>query len=294
MGMAVWDDQAEDSAGELADSGLGGLVESRTYRLDAQVWLQRAIETELVPRLMLAHRSDPPRFAELRGPAARMPTPEDILTLADRLVLDDENPSRQFVMSFNEHEISLSDVMLQLLAPAARELGTRWETDDIDFGTVTLGLWRIHSMVHELNLNSPVAPQGGVATPGRILIAVVPGSDHTLGALMLSEFFRRADWDVWYDPDATLTELQAAVRADHFDLIGLSASRDVHLDELPSIILSLRRASRNPAAAVMVGGPSLLKQPQRALELGADLTAVDAADALHRAREWILYHRLTS
>lgn len=289
--MAVWNDQADESAGEHAGSGLAGRAEPRSYRLEDQVWLQRAIETELVPRLMLAHRSDPPRFPDVRSPAARMPTPDEILTLADRLILDDENPSRQFVMSFSEREISLSDVMLGLLSPAARELGTRWEADECDFGAVTLGLWRIHTLVHELNLNSPSPLEWGAATPGRILIAVVPGSDHTLGALMLSEFFRRAGWDVWYDPDATLETLKSAVGADHFDLIGLSASRDVHLKQLPSIILSLRRASRNPATAVMVGGPSLLKQPQQALQLGADLTAADASEALYRAREWVLHHR---
>jgi methanogenic corrinoid protein MtbC1 len=281
----------EASSAVSADSSEAAVFakqfQSHAFSLDYQAWLQRTIESELVPRLMLAHRGDNPQFQAFSSADAHLPTAIDVSALTDRLLHDDETLGRDFVFTFSEREVSLADVMLKLLAPAAREMGERWTADQCDFTAVTLGMWRVHSIIHELSLDSP-APFEYTAPPvGRVLVAVVPGSDHTLGALMLTEFFRRAGWDVSFDPDASLAQLEKVLGSDRFDLVGLSVSRDCHLQDLPSVMLALRRASRHASMGVMVGGPALLNDPEQALRLGADLTALDAQAALEQAQDWI-------
>ena len=102
------------------------------------------------------------------------------------MLRDDEQPGLDFVRSFREREVSLGDVMLNLLAPAARRLGERWTADECDFTAVTLGLWRIQSILFSLSESSPPLFDHPDRTVGRILVAAMPGSDHTLGVLMPS------------------------------------------------------------------------------------------------------------
>ena len=82
--------------------------------------------------------------------------------------------------------------------------------------------------------------------------------------------------------------------ADRYDLVGLSASQDMHLQLLPEVILNLRRISKYAGLAVMVGGPLFVDHPERAAMVGADLTASDGPQALDMAQEWVTKGRLRS
>jgi methanogenic corrinoid protein MtbC1 len=104
---------------------------------------------------------------------------------------------------------------------------------------------------------------------------------------MVSEFFRRAGWDVWSDPCASEGDLAALVRSEWFDLIGLSVGMDGHVEPLRSVVLGLRRASRNPSVGIMVGGPILAGRPQLVSEVAADFTATDARQAVERADAFV-------
>jgi methanogenic corrinoid protein MtbC1 len=52
---------------------------------------------------------------------------------------------------------------------------------------------------------------------------------------------------------------------------------------LGRLIHEIRRASRNPALGIMVGGALLLKEPLLVKRLGADATARDAEEAVLQA-----------
>ena len=65
----------------------------------------------------------------------------------------------------------------------------------------------------------------------------------------------------------------------HFDVVSFSLSGETQLDWVAAQIKALRRASRNPDVVVMLGGPLFLLQPQRAAELGADLSLPAARQA---------------
>jgi methanogenic corrinoid protein MtbC1 len=246
-------------------------------------WLRRTIETEIVPRLMLAHR---PRGI---GAPCLDEGDTDVLDLDDverlaRLVLDDDDDAcAGFVSALRERGIGLEQLYLELIAPAARRLGVMWETDDCDFAQVTLGLWRLQNLMFDLSPQVPAARTPRTGPPRRALLAAVPGSQHTLGLLMVSEFFRVAGWEVWSDPCASAGDLTALVRSEWFDLVGLSVGSDGHVEALASLILTLRGASRNPDVAVMVGGAILAGRPELASEVAADLAAADAREAVERA-----------
>ena len=51
--------------------------------------------------------------------------------------------------------------MVDLLAPAARLLGEYWEDDRCDFVDVTMGLWRLQEVVHEIAARAPADRAAG-------------------------------------------------------------------------------------------------------------------------------------
>jgi len=254
---------------------------------DVQPWLQRTIETQIVPRLMLVHTAQAADAAILSGLRADAPTADDVETFTDLLLLDDTDALDAFVAELRGQGVDIAQVCLDLISPAARRLGALWESDLCDFAQVTLGLWRLQNLVFDLSPELPPSWHERPAGPRRALIAGVPGTQHTLGLLMVAEFFRRAGWDVWSDPSASLAELDGAVRGEWFDVIGLSVGSDVHVESLTSVILNLRQASRNPSAGVMVGGPVLLLRPELVSAVGADFTACDAREAVSQAESFV-------
>jgi methanogenic corrinoid protein MtbC1 len=257
----------------------------RIRETSPQAWLQRTIETEIVPRLMLAHRM--PAAEAPDETASGTPASADVEHFTALILAEDTQGCEQFVHLLRERGAGLEHIYLDLLAPAARRLGVLWENDLCDFAQVTLGLWRLQNLVFDLSPLLPVPwverPEG----PRRAMLAAAPGSQHTLGLLMVSEFFRRAGWDVWADPCAGSKDLVAAARDAWFDVIGLSIGGEAQVPQLAAVVADLRRVSQNRAVGVMVGGPILLLRPELLATIGADFTAADARIAVETAESFV-------
>ncbi|MCU0760237.1 MAG: cobalamin-dependent protein [Steroidobacteraceae bacterium] len=247
--------------------------------------LLQTIEGEIIPRLMLVHRvadgqREPAARAHLRPEAA------DVEMLA-RIVLEgDTERSLDFVEGLLQRGVPLDSIYLDLLAPTARHLGKMWETDQSDFMQVTIGLWRLQEVLHELG--PAFLNESEPAEPGRrVFLVPVPGDQHTFGTVIVAEFLRRAGWDVWDDPGASKDEILRIVRKEWFAVVGLSVSCEQHLEGLPSVIRAIRRASRNPSVGIMVGGQPFTDHPERVALVGADATASDGRQAALQAQKLV-------
>lgn len=255
------------------------------------VWLRQTLESTVLPRLVTDARAELLLGPDGQGPDPMRPNPDDVLMLAELLLREDFDACERFVERFRQAGYAPEQIMLELLAPAARHLGKQWEDDSCQFTEVTLGLGRIQGMVFAVSqdrMDADTDAGPAAASAGRrALLLAMPGSHHTLGVLMLSEFFRRNAWDVSDESCDDPREICAVVKDHWFDLVGLSASTDAHVKLLPSVILALRRQSRNPGLVVMVGGPSFNQDPSLAQGVGADFTASDAQSAVERAAHWV-------
>lgn len=182
--------------------------------------------------------------------------------------------------------VSPDAILVDLLAPAARELGLMWEADSCDFIDVTMGLWRLQELAHEVA--DRMQPVARVASTGRrALFAPLPGDDHRFGPLLVSEVFRGSGWETSCCVDTGLEVLCAELGATAYDLVGLTVTQDRQVEALPDFIEALRSASRNPSLVVMVGGAPLVERPELAFLVGADATAPDARTAVRRAESLV-------
>lgn len=244
--------------------------------------LARTIETEIIPRLLLAHRAFP-ECAEPDDDRNLVPCREQVAEFAKLVLERDVRVSSSYVAALRARGSSIEMILLHLLAPTARLLGDLWKEDLCSFGEVTVGLSRLQQILRELS--SPFENEIEHADHGRrALLAAAPGEQHTFGVCVVEEFFRRAGWDVWTETRSTREDLVALVRSESFDVIGVSLSCDVLFDELPSFIHALRRAARNRSMGVMVGGRLFLDNPELVAHVGADATAADGLDAVQQSR----------
>jgi MerR family transcriptional regulator, light-induced transcriptional regulator len=256
-----------------------------------QVSLAQTIEGEVIPRLMLALKS-------AVGPVAMLPlfvpNQEHITELARLSFGQADTDSMKFVEQLHSRGMSLETIYLDLLAPAARHLNYLWVEDLCDFSDVTIGLGRLHRIVRKY---SPAFRMTSTdlhdhrhdllprRDPPRAVLTPVAGEQHTFGCVMIEDFFTRAGWDVSGWPQSAENDLVEIVRSNYYDLVGLSASCDIHLPMLEQQIKAVRRTSRNRSVVIMVGGRVFIDDPKLIKAVGADLSgatgreAVIAADA---------------
>jgi methanogenic corrinoid protein MtbC1 len=244
---------------------------------DCKRSLSEVIETQIIPRLVQAHRVaqaevDP----TTQGPGI---SPKQLATFVALSKSSKASETTQFIDELLHQGITTDRIFLELIAPAARQLGLMWEQDLCDFTEVTCGLVRMHEITHRLGFEYQNGPQLG-GDVQRIMLASAPGSQHFLGMTIVSDFFRKAGWDVVIEISLSEKELVHAVSNEWFDVIGISCATEAQLKTLPDLIRALKAASGNPEPGVLLGGPIFTVQSHDARSLGADGICVDVKEAV--------------
>ncbi len=258
--------------------GFGSSVNQRSARL------ARAIEFEIIPRLLLAHRVTDHRVgcAAVGGGAIQ---PSDVESFVRQILLPDEAPAIQCIVSILERAVPIEAIYLNLLAPAARRLGDLWLEDLCDFTEVTIALGRLQRILRELASSRPAVTEADV--PARILLLPSPGEQHTFGLIMVGEFFRSSGWQVVGGSWSTGLDAPGIATSEWYDAAGFSLAAEIHLDALEQVIAAVRRASANPDIVILVGGPLFSEHPDWVQRVGADATASNGREAPVVAKQWL-------
>ena len=254
--------------------------------LDRRAILTRTVELDVIPALLR------------RGLVARMPapltpvplplvSPTQVTELAELTLRAQEPAAGDFVTAMLDLGFRAEALYLDLLAPAARQLGDWWLQDVCDFTEVTVGLWKLESAMRDLGpafLGPDYLTAEGRRVGPRAILVPLPGEQHTFGLSMVYDFFRRAGWNAWSGAIESRAALATMVRRQWVDIVGFSLACDERLDSARAEIRAVRRASRNRGLAVLVGGPPFTERPGLAAEIGADGTAENGLQAVAAAQ----------
>lgn len=247
--------------------------------------LTHAIESEIIPRLVLAHRNDGARRANLPTTDATI-TENEVGRFGAIILHDKIDDAIGLVVELGARGVSVESIMLDLLAPTAAKLGEMWEEDDVDFLDVALAIQRLHLVLRSLSGTvRPTEEPNGIAH--RVLLATTPGESHIFSLMLVDQFFRGDGWDVWTLPGATEQELVELASRERFAMVGLSISCEELLPTLTRLIADIRQVTGNDMPTIMVGGPILILQPSLSDALGADATAQDGASAVTEGRRLV-------
>jgi len=188
--------------------------------------------------------------------------------------------TRKILMKWRSQGHSLKDTYLFGITGSARLIGELWSRDTLDFVNVTIALSRLHRVMHEFSqefLSEGNAESNGLS----LLLMTGPGSQHGLGAFMLSEFFRQAGWRITLVTPLDIADFKRIFLSDWFDAVVLSISTDRQIDAVSQSLLELRKTPpANPNLKIYVGGPMAQVSPEAINWDGTLLLQTDAAQTV--------------
>ena len=233
--------------------------------------LHQTLVTQVIPRLL-----DTSTRAYEKFPFS-VAQSEDL----GRACIDpDGSKAEVFVRQALAQDFDIESLYLDAIPQAARLFHDWWASDDIDFIAVTHGIFRLEQLIY--NLSADFVMGGRHHHPGSQLHALLvkpPGSHHSLGLLILSQYFKRRGWQVFSANQFSADDMLVAVKAEWVDLIGVSLSEDKQIPAMKKLITRLRQRSSNPHVQVMAGGPLLRFQDDLASLVGADFACLHADQA---------------
>jgi MerR family transcriptional regulator, light-induced transcriptional regulator len=237
------------------------------------------IENVIVPRLLMTH---------VNGDARPAPTVIADETVADFITLTmSESPEAavNFVRDLLDNGVPFQKILLDLMAPAARELGARWVHDSTSFVEVTLGVARMHRILRDFD-GVPAHLWSHEGQGLHALLLPAPGEHHTFGLRLVQEFLLREAWTVTNHPVENLARLGTLVSEEHFDVIGLSLSGETLIDSFTSAIATIRKKSKNRHVRIIVGGHIFAERPELIRTCGADAFGADAPSSVAIVNGW--------
>ncbi len=194
--------------------------------------------------------------------------------LVRRLVQGDEGGCWQLLQAQLENGREPQRLLTEGLAVAMRRIGDAWAA-----GVLTVADEHRATAV-ALRLLARLGPM--CVRPGRprgaVLLACVPGEQHSLPSAIVAAVVRGAGYTVVeLGADTPLAALEETLTAQHLVAAGLSVGSDDRLEACREAVRTVRGVA--PTVPLLVGGPAVTSE-QQARDLGADRWAADAHDAL--------------
>lgn len=239
------------------------------------------IENIIVPRLLMSHVHNANRITLKR---ARLDG-EGVKDFIELTMDEEPDAAIGFVQGLLDNGVPFQDVLLKLMAPAARELGERWAHDSTNFVEVTLGVARMHRILREFDgVPEHMWSQAGAGRS--VLLMPVPGEQHTFGLRLVQEFLLRESWSVITRSVPKVADIHKIVAKGEFDVIGLSLSGETLIDSLRSSIAEIRDITKSSGTKILIGGQLFSERPDLVESLGADAYAPDAPSTVTLLNRW--------
>ena len=243
--------------------------------------LIKMLDQEIIPRLLVSHQANS-SLESLAIPGQRKILGAEIDLLSGLAINGNQQSCIDLIQKLIAKQVSIESIYLDLIPRTARKLGELWEQDVVSFADVTIGLWRLQHVLYELTKDFQLKNSMPIENLNALLIPA-PKSQHTLGLFIVAEFFRKAGWRVWGEPNLSLEQINNLIFSQWFDVIGISIGYSDQLVGLNELIASLRSRSMNAHVSFMVGGPLYNSDPELFDEIDAEIKSGDANEAIRIA-----------
>jgi methanogenic corrinoid protein MtbC1 len=206
---------------------------------------------------------------------------EQICKITELLLDTEEGAFELAITVLKTHGSSINYIVLELIPEIAIRLGKHWEDDTLSFAEVSIGVGRLERVIHKLDYLFQ-ATQLEKRQNKSILISPFPDSQHSLGTLILSNFFTYSGWQVYRPTNNGLNAIIHEIQSKHQHALGISISTYEQLEELPSLIELLKEKSNNPQIIVLIGGPLYNRSPEKFNHIQADVKAFTPEESVQK------------
>lgn len=201
--------------------------------------------------------------------------------LLELLLAGDRAGATGLVLRALDDGIAIEALEVDVLAPCLREVGRRWQRDEIPVAAEHLATATLQLVMAQLYPHLLGAPRG----QRRAVVAAVGGELHEVGARMVADLLELHGWTVRFLGASTPVEdIVRLVAAEDPDLLAVSATLAIHVEQVHRVIEAVRRVRPVP---VLVGGRPFQQDGQLWRRIGADGTAGDAREAVAVAQRLV-------
>lgn len=168
----------------------------------------------------------------------------------------------------------------------ATALGKKWEDDDGDFLDVTIGMARLQAVLRgyvEAQIVEP--PQETNAC--EVLIATMPGEEHTFAAILLELNMRLLGWNTTLFCAQTHADFAMKVEANCYDVICLSWTTEALTDSLANLSHTIKGLETDNRPVIIAGGLASEQKGKWLVRVGVDYICDTAIGAIDVVRESI-------
>ncbi len=213
--------------------------------------------------------------------AAKAPSvPLDIRGLLSRAIIDGNKEGiRELVEQALGEGLTPLQVSNEGLLPGLEEVGRRFAKNQVFLPQVMLSAETMQTAFARLKEEMN---QGSFATAGRILMATVEGDIHDIGKNIVCTLLENHGFEVIdLGKNVPAARIIQEAREQKVDAVGLSALMTTTMAEMENVIRKLHE--EGVKTFTMVGGAVVTED--YAKEIGADLYARDAMEAVARVKE---------
>jgi methanogenic corrinoid protein MtbC1 len=194
---------------------------------------------------------------------------------------DGPQKTEQYITELLNLGMGIDLIVLELIPRIARKLGNQWASDSLSFAEVTIATGRLQKLIYSLD-HLYQETRTSPTTTHSILVTAAPGSHHTLGPLILSNYFTWAGWSVLSESAPSEHFIETTVASKSLTAIAVSIADYDQLDRLPKLIQSIRNKSLNPAIIVLTGGSLYNADAMSFGHIKADIKSSTPEEALHQ------------
>ena len=194
---------------------------------------------------------------------------------------DGPQKTEQYIAELLNIGVGVDSIVLELIPRIARKLGDQWVSDSLSFSEVTIATGRLQKLIYSLD-HLFQETRTNASTAHSILVTATPGSHHTLGPLILSNYFTWAGWNVLSESAPSQHYIETTVASKSLTAIAVSVADYDQLDQLPKLIQSIRSKSLNPSIILLTGGSLYNSDALSFGHIKADIKSNTPEEALHQ------------
>ncbi|HKL06505.1 MAG TPA: cobalamin B12-binding domain-containing protein [Roseovarius sp.] len=217
-------------------------------------------------------QSDKPRSRE-----------EWVAYLAEAMISDSETSHHAAISSLVASGVSSEEVFQKYIPAVSRFLGEMWVSDKASFVDVTVGAARLQALFR----NKAQPGEAGWLTRsiplGQSVLMIVPNfENHSLGAFVAADQFRRHGLWVHMAIGLEDEEIAALIETSGFSLLGITAATPKSVEKCRKIVEYLKTKVEH-CPPIAIGGFAVEDAEAVERTTGADFAVKSVREAVERA-----------
>jgi len=164
----------------------------------------------------------------------------------------DDSTHRDEILSYlRKAGLTDDDIIDKIIPTAARKIGEQWVRDELTFAQVTISASRMQELSRFLGGRNERVPST-IPLGFNALLIIPKEEQHTMGAFVAADQFRRQGLWVHMAIGQDAKELERTVTHNHFSMIGISAAARRSLKSVKTIVDILK--DKDTSIPVILGG----------------------------------------